>query len=134
MERCAVRSRDQTLNIDLNRTLLAIRENALLAKWETLLEDKRKFLERRCMPDKRASPSVAAIDSNVGAPGNRPHVAILEPDRESRGSRGDVNATGPETFRHNQSIWGSRSGITGHGFSCHGRWCGSSTTVVSGGA
>jgi hypothetical protein len=49
-------------------------------------------------------------------------VAVFEPGWESRGSRSDVNAAGPETFRHKWATRGCRSDVGSHGLSRCGRW------------
>src|SRR5215203_2250231 len=101
----------------------AIRENALPVKREILFEDEREFLERRRMPDERGSPFIATTNSDISATGHRTHVAVLEPDWESRGSGSDLNATSSETLRHKRSSRSSRSDRGGDGFSRRGRWC-----------
>ena len=104
IERCAARGRDQSLNIVVRLTLTGIGKNTLPIEREALVEDKRKIFERRRVPDKQASISLAAIDADIGAAGYCPHVAIFEPDRNPARSRGDMNVAGSKPFRHNGAI------------------------------
>ena len=71
----------------------------------------------------RASASLAAINAHIGATGHRSYVAIFEPDRESRASRGDVDVARAESLRKNGPACGDRSHIGSCGHSRHRRRC-----------